>query len=191
MALRGISGVLRPRALAGSLLLSCVLLAAVPAAGQDPPSGAREPVPVAALEPFLPALDGWTRTRTSGFRIPLSETTGYTFADARYSRDGVEVRVVISDSAGGEDALIALATVVVLFPDDYSETIEPATRIRRLMIAGFPASERLDKQKREGDLVVVLGKRFVVAVEGRNVEDIEPLKAILQQIALAKLAELR
>lgn len=191
MALRRFSDVVRPRALAGSLWMSCLLLAAVPAAGQDPPSGAREPVPVAALEPFLPALDGWTRTRSSGFRIPLSETTGYTFADAWYSRDGVEVRVAISDSAGGEDALIALATVVVLFPDDYSETIEPATRIRRLMIAGFPASERLDRQKREGDLVVVLGKRFVVTVEGRAVDSIDGLTAILERIDLAKLAALR
>jgi len=193
MALRRFSGVVRPRALARSLWLACVLLPALPAAGQESPPGAapREPVPVTELEPFLPALEGWTRTRTSGFRIPLSETTGYTFADARFSRDGMEIRVVVADSGGGDDALIALAAMVVLLPDDHFEKIEPATTIRRLTIAGFPAAQRFDADKREGDVVVLLNKRFVATVEGRGLDRIAPLTVVLQQIDLAKLASLR
>jgi hypothetical protein len=168
-----------------------LLVVAPPANAQDAPARKIDTALIADLETFLPAPDGWTRKRGDSGFIPLSETTGYSYAAVVLTREAAELRITVADSGGTDDALMALATMVVLLPEGHDERLEPDTRIRRLAVGGFPAAERWDAAKHEGDFVILLNKRFVVSGDGKGLESLAILTTVLQQIDLTKLATLR
>ncbi len=58
-------------------------------------------------------------------------------------------------------------------------------------IAGNPGWEKWDKTTRSGELNVVVGKRFLVQVEGHDLEDVKALHTVLEQTDLGKLASLK
>ena len=62
---------------------------------------------------------------------------------------------------------------------------------RSVNVAGNPGWEKWDKTGKRGELNAVVGKRFLVQVEGRGVDDIKTLHAVFEQIDLKKLASLK
>jgi hypothetical protein len=62
---------------------------------------------------------------------------------------------------------------------------------RSVNIGGNPGWERWDKSTRNGELNVVVNKRFLVQVEGRDIDDVQALHAVLDQTDLKKLAALQ
>lgn len=148
-------------------------------------------VAVTALEPFIPALDGWTKAKSGGNRVVISDEAGYTFADTVFTKGTMNVRVTVADTAATQDCLLSLATMVTTLPEDYSDEVPPATTIKRLTVNGMPAAYRWDGEKQEGEYTVVIGGRFVAKVEGTKVDALETLRAILDQIDMKKLGELK
>jgi hypothetical protein len=71
------------------------------------------------------------------------------------------------------------------------ESVPPASTIRRLNVSGSPAAELWDGAKNEGEITVVVDGRFVVTLEGFQLDKLETLRAMLQQIDLNKVAALK
>jgi hypothetical protein len=158
------------------------------AAAQTP---AAKFVASAALEPLLPAPPGWTRTRTRGSEVVVSDSCAYSFADATYTNGEMKVQVTLADTAQNEESLGLLATLVVSFPADYTGVVPPATSIARLTLNGAPAGSRWDAEVRDGEFVALVGHRFVAKVEGTKLDDIATLRGIIELIDLKKLGQLK
>ncbi|HKV99474.1 MAG TPA: hypothetical protein VJN96_06615 [Vicinamibacterales bacterium] len=178
---------LRVTGIAASLLILIIAVAAPAAQDQ-----ARKVVPVvapAALEQFVPAaLDGWTKVRSTSFRV--TDGCAYTFAEAVYTNGDAKLRLTVADTGFDGDALMTVATIVLSFPAGHTETIPPDTVISRITYREYPAATMWNKAKSEGEFTVVVGDRFVVKVESTRGGDVETLRGVLDKIDLKKITEL-
>ncbi len=160
--------------------------AATPAAQKGPAV-----VPVATLQTLAPTLDGWTRAPLGGSVVPISEESGYSFAEANYTNGAMKVRVTIGDTVGVDDCLLALAAMVTVLPPGYSEKLPPATSISRFEFSGYQAASKWNSEKTEGEFSVVVNGRFVVKAEGSGIDSVDTLRDIVSKIDLKKLSELK
>ena len=148
-------------------------------------------VATSALEPLLPAPDGWTRTKASADRVVVSESCDYSFAGATYTREGMTIRVTVADTGKSEESLGLLATMVVSLPDAYVGVVPPATTVTRLTVNGMPAASRWDDKDKEGEFTVLVGGRFVAKAEGARLADLATLRGIVELVDLKKLGDLK
>lgn len=148
-------------------------------------------VATTALEPLLPAPEGWTRTKASADRVVVSEACDYSFAGATYARAGMIVRVTIADTGKSEEALGLLATMVVSLPEGYVGEVPPATTVARVKVNGMPAASRWDDRDKEGEFTVLVGGRFVAKAEGTRLADLATLRGIVELVDLKKLGALK
>jgi hypothetical protein len=178
-------------------VLAIVLMAAstlvLMAAPQDQVAKPRVVPTVAAavLQPMLPVLEDWTQDRVRADRVEISDLCSYVFASARYTKGEMTVIVTLADTGFGGEGVMTLASMVVGLPDGYSGKAGPDTTIKRLLFKAAPAAERWDSAAKEGEFVVLLGGRFVAKAEGSHLDNAETLRAVLDQVDLKKLGELK
>jgi hypothetical protein len=178
--------------LSGALVIGIVT--AVTVSAQPAPQTQTAPaalVATAGLEPLLPAPAGWTRVRAIGDRVVVSESCGYTFAEATFVKDEMRVRLMIADTGRNEEGLGVLATMVVAFPDGYIGTVPPTTSIARITTGGQPAASRWDAGLGEGEFTILVDGRFVVKAEGAKIDELATLRTLAEQVDLKKLAALK
>ena len=102
------------RLVSGAALVAVVALGSVTLGAQKAPAKAApapkgpDVVAVAALQPLLPKMDGWTRGTPGGSVVPISDDQGYSFADAEFTNGEQKVKVTIGDTSSVEDCLLAL-----------------------------------------------------------------------------------
>lgn len=143
------------------------------------------------LETLLPAPAGWIKGAATTEKAMVSETCSYTFAYAAYMNNGMRVRLTIADTAFDEGALAALATMVMIFPDNHVGLIPPATAIKRSLHGTWPAAELWDATTGEGEFTVVVDKRFVVKAEGTRLADVATARRFVEMINLETLRALK
>jgi hypothetical protein len=178
----------------GTLAVATALLVAVTAvmpgaAPSDSPVNAL--INGEALQTLLPAPEGWSKTGGRSAEVSITEKLAYTYADAVFTRDVMRVRVTVADTDGAADVLSAIATLVVSLPEDFTQTIKPATTITRSTYKTWPAAERWDSVQLKGDLTVVVAGRFVVSVEGSGLDTAQRLFEVIDPLDVKALAALR
>ena len=178
------------------LVMALFLVGGLTARAQKAPAAAPAPkgpavVSVATLQTLVPAIDGWTRAPLAGSVVPISEESGYSFAEGDYTNGAMKVKLTIGDTVGVDDCLLALAAMVTVLPAGYSEKLPPATSISRFEFSGAQAASKWNSEKLEGEFSVVVNGRFVVKAEGTKLDSIDTLRAIVSKIDLAKLGALK
>ena len=148
------------------------------------------PVTAAALQKLLPTVEGWTNGVARADVIEISPGAKYSIATVTITKDDLRVRITLADTGFSPDSLTALATMVVTMPDDYSGQVGTLA-IKRLLIGGAPAVEAWDAQKNAGEVAVVVGGRFVAALEALKIDSVATLRAMLEKIDLKALAALK
>ncbi len=171
-------------ALPTAVAASIALAAAAPAAAQ---TRTVPPVPPAALEKLLPAVDGWTSAPPRAMAVDVSADAKYTLASVVLTRDDARVKLQLSDTGFSSECLLALAAMVVSLPEDYAGDVGGAA-MKRLLVQGWPAVESWDAQKRAGEIVVIVGGRFVVSVEASKADGLDTLRGLLGKVDLKALA---
>lgn len=142
-----------------------------------------EPVEVEALEPLFPAIEGWQRGRIEGQKS--IESVSVTEAHAEYQRGPAQVEASITDS-GLNKSYIAAFTLFVA--DGYKK--ETSTGYERAVKVGdYPAWERWDSNAKNGELNVLIGGRFIVQLDGLDIENTQVLHELLQKFNLKKIGE--
>jgi hypothetical protein len=179
-----------------ALVISLVIIAFTAAGlaapqSQTPANPVPTLVPVAVLQTLLPAPTGWTRKSEKASQISLSSTCDYTFAAAVFEKGQMRIKVTLADSGRTEESLSILASMVMSLPDGYTDTVPPASTVRRLKIAGAPAAELWDSAKNEGEITVVVNGRFVAMLEGFQLDSVDTLHTIVEQIDMKKVAALK
>jgi hypothetical protein len=138
------------------------------------------------LKAFLPeTLGAWTRrsSRSHQAAVPFKMSN----AEAQYQSGGLTMDVKIMDAALNQ---LFLAPMSMFLVAGYEEKTDDGYK-KYSPVAGSPAYEEWEGRTRRGEVTVILNNRFVVQATGHNVDSIEPVRAVLQSLDLARLAALK
>lgn len=105
-------------------------------------------------------------------------------AEAKYKNDDSSIEINIIDVAG-TGALMGMAAWSMIDMDKETENGYEKTTTYK----GNKAYEKYNSKNRDGEMAVIVAKRFVVTVKGRDVE-MDKIKDTFDDIDLGKLADL-
>lgn len=129
-----------------------------------------EPVAFQTLQAHLPKVSGWEMEEPEGERM----TSPFPFSqiEARYRKGEARIDAKIVDT-GFAQMLIAPWSMMLAagYSKESSRGYEKATTV-----SGHPAIEKWSKDSKNGELDVLVGKRFMVTIEGRDVDDIKTVQ---------------
>ena len=140
-----------------------------------------DPVSFQVLQEALPELSGWQRATPTGERmtspIPFSQT------EADYTMGDANVTVKIVDSAFSQ---MLIAPWAMFLTTGYEKQTSDGYE-KSVNVSGNPGFEKWSKSGKDGELNVVVNKRFLVTVEGNNIADTKVLHEFASKIDAGKL----
>lgn len=144
-----------------------------------------EPVAFQTLQTTLPEVSGWEMEKPTGERmtspVPFAEAaSSYANGDAR-----VEVKVVDS---GFAPLLIAPWSMMLAsgYSRETSEGYEKAVTVK-----GQPAFEKWNSERKDGELNILVEKRFLVTIDGNDIDSTKTLHDFVSKMDFGKLAGLK
>lgn len=155
------------------------------ATGGDPDVKPVDPVSFRELQTVLPAVSGWERGNPTGEKM----TAPFAFSQATvtYKKGEAEIEAKVMDSGFNQ---LLFAPFAMMMAAGYEKETQDGFE-RSLMIGNNPGWEKWDKGTKNGELSVVVGKRFLVQLEGRELDDVKTLRVVLDQADLKKLEGLK
>lgn len=155
------------------------------AAGGDPDVKPVDPVSFRDLQTVMPDVSGWEKANPTGER--MTSPFSYSQASVTYKKGDAEIEQKIMDS--GFNQLLFTPFTMFMAAGYEKETQDGFER--SVNVGGNPGWEKWDKGSKNGELNVVVNKRFLVQVEGHGIDDIKTLHTVLDQTDLKKLASLK
>jgi|KBSMisStaDraftv2_1062788.scaffolds.fasta_scaffold369484_1 hypothetical protein len=147
-----------------------------------------EPVNFRELKALLPeSLPGYKRTSANGEKAGAMGVV-MSQANADYSGDGgahLSIKMIDIGSMAGAMGLTLAGWATVEIDRETETGYEKST-----VIGGNKAFEKYDNRSKHGEVKVLVGNRFIVEVNGRDVK-IDDLKAAVGKLDLGKLASLK
>jgi len=142
-----------------------------------------EPVSFRELQVALPTVAGWTLDgKATGEKmtspVPFSQT------EARYTKGDASMDVKVVDS--GFSQMLVAPWAMFLTAGYEKETYEGYEKSTK--VSANPGFEKWNSEAKAGELNFVVGKRFLVTIEGTNLADAKDLHAFASKMDLAKLA---
>jgi len=144
-----------------------------------------DPVSFKTLQTLLPTMAGWEMREPRGERMTMPMP--YSESSARYRKGEASVNVKIMDT-GMAPMLIAPWTMMMTtgYSKETNNGYEKATTI-----GGNPAREEWHSRDNRGELNVLLGKRFMITVDGNHLSDIKDLHAFASAMDFNAIAALK
>lgn len=144
-----------------------------------------DPVSFRELQTVLPELSGWERSKPTGER--MTAPFSYSQASATYTKGDASVETKIMDSGFNQMLFAPFSMFMVSgYEKETADGFE-----KSVSIAGNPGFEKWDSGTKNGEVTVVVNKRFLVQVEGHGVADEKVMHSVLEQTDLKKLAALK
>ena len=143
------------------------------AAGAANGGKAVDPLPFRDLQATFADLSGWEKMKPTGesTTAPFKIST----AGVRYKKGDAEIRVKITDSAYNALMLVPFSWVSNM---GYEKAVK---------VAGFPGLEKWNTESKDGELTLVANKRYIVELEGDDIDDPKVLQSLAESMSLAKL----
>lgn len=144
-----------------------------------------EPVSFRDLMALFPDLDGWEKTKPTGEKM----TTPFpvSMAEVVYTKGDARIELKMTDSGLNQMLLMPYAMFLSAGYEKETETgYEKSTRVN-----GQPGWEKWDNGGGDGELNALVGKRFLVQIEGREIADTKVLHDVAGRIDMARLASLK
>ena len=144
-----------------------------------------EPVNFEVLRPLLPIVSGWEKKEVTGMMlaVPLK---GAQVSERLVNGDS-EVVVDIIDTVFNQSLYEPIAAFL---EQNFSATDTDGYK-RAMPFQGQPGFQEWSNKDRTGGLTVLVGKRFLVHLQGKRINSIEPLLGIAGQINIAQLAAIK
>ena len=144
-----------------------------------------EPVTFQALMTVLPKVSGWEMGEPEGERMtspmPFSQT------EATYTKGESQVDVKIVDTGFAQMLVAPWSMMMAMgYSKESTSGYEKATTI-----GSNPGFERWQKNSKNGELNIFVGKRFLVTVQGNDIADTKVLHDFAGQMDFGKLAALK
>ncbi|MBS1818713.1 MAG: hypothetical protein JSU08_12340 [Acidobacteria bacterium] len=155
-------------------------------AGGDPDAKPVDPVSFRDLQGIMPeSVGGWERGKPTGEK--MTAPFAYSQASVTYKKGDAEIEQKIMDSGFNQ---LLFAPFSMMMAAGYEKETEDGFE-RSVKVNDNPGWEKWDKGTRNGELSVVVAKRFLVQLEGRGIDDVKTLRTVLDQTDLKKLASLK
>ena len=159
--------------------------AAAAAAGGGNDGKPVAPVSFQQLQTVLPAVSGWDMEKPRGERmtmpVPFSQT------EATYKNGEAEIEVKIVDSAFS--SLLVAPWAMFLTAGYEKETSDGYEK--SVNVGGNPGFEKWNSDDKDGELNLVVAKRFLVTIEGNRIGDAKVLHEFASKLDTSKLATLK
>jgi hypothetical protein len=143
-----------------------------------------DPVSFRDLQAVLPEVSGWTMDKPRGERM----TSPIAFSQTETSYDKGDARIDVKIVDSGFNQMLMAPWAMFLGAGYERETDEGYEKA--VTIDGNPGFEKWNTESKDGELNIVVAKRFLVTVEGRGIEDISVLHDVFSKLDTGKLAAL-
>lgn len=144
-----------------------------------------DPVSFRDMIALMPDLDGWEKAKPTGER--MSAPFAYSMAEAAYTKGDSRIEVKMTDSGFNQLLLMPYAMFLSAgYEKETSDGYEKSTKVN-----GQPGWEKWDSSSKNGELNALVGKRFLVQIEGSQVNDTKVLHELANKIDMGKLAGLK
>jgi hypothetical protein len=153
--------------------------------GTTPDGKPVEPVRFQDLQTALPEISGWQRGEPTGER--MTSPVPFSQSEANYTMGDANVSVKVVDSAFSQMLIAPWAMFLTAgYERESNEGYE-----KSVTIGGHPGFERYNKADKDGELNIVVAKRFLVTIEGDNIDDTKVLHDFASKIDASKLEALK
>lgn len=154
-------------------------------AGKTPDGKPIEPVSFRDLQTALPEVSGWEREQPRGERMTTPISFSQTEVSYRKGESSIEVKIV--DSAFSQMLIAPWAIFLAAgYEKETSEGYEKSVNL-----GGNPGFERWNSANKDGELNLVVAKRFLVTIDGNNISDTKVLQEFASKVDTGKLASLK
>ena len=145
---------------------------------------AAEPVSFRDLQTAFPEVAGWTMNKPKGER--MTAPVAFSQTEARYKNGDQEIEVKIVDSAFNQ---ILVAPWAMFLSAGYEKETDDGYE-KSTTVSGNPGFEKWNSTRKDGELNIVVAKRFLVSVEGDKLADVKQLHDFAAKVDFGKLAAL-
>ncbi|MCA1561417.1 MAG: hypothetical protein LC753_02225 [Acidobacteria bacterium] len=143
------------------------------------------PVSFRDMQALFPDLDGWEKAKPIGER--MSSPFSYSQAEVAYTKGDSRLELKMVDSGFNQLLLTPYAMFLQAgYEKETSDGYEKSTTVN-----GQPGWEKWNAAGKDGELNALVGKRFLVRIEGRQIEDTKVLHDLAGRIDMGKLAALK
>jgi hypothetical protein len=144
-----------------------------------------DPVSFHDMQALFPELDGWQKAKPTGEK--MSSPFKYSQAEVQYTKDDARITLKMMDSGFNQLLLTPYAMFLTAgYEKETSDGYEKSTKVN-----GEPGWEKWNDSGKDGELNALVGKRFLVQIEGRQITDIKALHELAGKIDMAKLSALK
>lgn len=144
-----------------------------------------DPVSFKMFEPLFPELAGWEKGMPEGEK--MSAPIAISQSQLEDKKGDVRLNAKIVDS--GNSRMFMAPFMMYLTAGYEKETSQGYEK--SITFRDSPAWERWDSQAKSGELNILVNKRFLVTIEGNDIENTRVLHDLAGKIDLAKLAQLK
>jgi hypothetical protein len=153
--------------------------------GGDPNQKPAEPVNFHELQSAFGDVSGWVKGKPTGER--MTSPVNYSQAKVTYTKGDASIEQEISDSAFNQMLLIPYSMFLTAgYEKETDDGYEKSTKVGE-----FPGWEKWDKSAKSGELSAIVNKRFIVQVQGHNIDDPKMLHDVMAGTDLKKLAAVK
>jgi hypothetical protein len=155
------------------------------ASGAPGGTKAVDPVSFRDLQTFFPDLEGWEKEKPTGER--MTSPFAFSQAEVRYSKGDSQIEMKLVDSGFNQ---LLFTPFAMMMQAGYEKETQSGYE-KSTTVAGMPGWEKWDTEGKDGSVNALVGKRFLLSIEGSNLTDVKALHAIAGKIDLNKLAALK
>ena len=143
-----------------------------------------DPVSFRDLQTAFPEVSGWSMNKPKGER--MTSPVAFSQTETRYKNGDQEIEVKIVDSAFNQ---ILVAPWAMFLTAGYEKETDDGYE-KSTTVSGNPGFEKWNSSRKDGELNIVVAKRFLVSVEGDHLSDVKQLHDFAAKVDFAKLAAL-
>lgn len=144
-----------------------------------------DPVSFRDLMALLPELEGWEKQKPTGER--MTSPVSFSQAEGRYTKGDSSIEVKIIDSGFNQLLLTPYAMFLAAgYERETSEGHEKSTQVH-----GQPGWEKWNSENKDGEVNALVGKRFLVTINGNQIDDVKQLHEVASKMDMGKLAAMK
>lgn len=143
-----------------------------------------EPVSFRDMQAAFPTVSGWEMGKPKGEK--MTSPVAFSQTEVRYKNGEQSVDVKIVDSAFNQ---ILVAPWAMFLTAGYEKETDDGYE-KSTTIGGNPGFEKWNTERKDGEVNIVVAKRFLVSVEGNGLSDVKQLQEFAAKVDAGKLAAL-
>ncbi len=155
------------------------------ALGGDPNAKPVDPVSFRDLQATFGDLPGWEKGKPTGEK--MSTPVNFSRAEVNYTKGDSRIKIEISDSGFNQMLIIPYSMFLTSGYEKETESgYEKSTKVGE-----HPGWEKWNTENKNGELNAIVAKRFIVQVEGHQLDDVKALHTAMASVDLNKLSGLK